>query len=202
MIISDEVFPYLLLQKGELYWLNGDRQQWEKAYDDDIQTIYTNIAPYIPDQCHSVLDIGGGMGGVNIWIHRNHGGTKVAVLDGENDPPEMTRHAWTFNDLGVTRKFLKSNGVDSFLPIAANKLIAPRPFDLITSYGSWCFHYSPETYLDFVKACCTDQTVLIIDTRIIHKDWLETLNQTFNHVALIDHGNKHDRYVFKGLKHA
>lgn len=198
--ISDEVFPYLVLQKGELYWLNGDRQLWERAYAEDIQGIFNNIEPCLPTACHSILDVGGGMAGINILLARHYGSPLVAVLDGESDPPQMHRHAWTFNDLGVTGRFLAANGVDNFLPIPANKLPDPRPFNLITSYGSWCFHYAPGVYLDWVKACCLPTTTLILDVRTIHPDWLETLENTFHRVGFIDHGNKHDRYVFRGLK--
>lgn len=201
MIISDEVFPYLVLQKGEFYWLNGDKEAWAESYDKNLHTIFSNIEPWLPKECNSILDIGGGMGGIDIVVARHYGNDPlIAVVDGKDDPPIMTKHNKTFNNLRITRDFMFANGVDKFAGIDAANLPNPIKFDLIMSHASWCFHYAPEVYLDWVVACCNPDTTLIIDTRIIHDDWLDTLNKTFNNLGLIDHGVKHNRYAFRGLR--
>lgn len=173
--VRDEHFPYLFLQKGELDYLKGDRVAWQAAYERSLEDDFASIKRYLPEQCGSVLDIGGGLGGIDILLARCYPGLQVRILDGEADAPKLILHDQTFNHMEATRSFLEANGVTDFGYYTPAKLLPLRPFDLIISLRSWCFHYSPRTYLEFVRCCCGPNTRLIIDVRNGRADWMQQL---------------------------
>jgi hypothetical protein len=50
--------------------------------------ISTQIRPLLPETIEGVLDIGGGMGGIDALINHEYGGTlDVVIVDGDRDPP-------------------------------------------------------------------------------------------------------------------
>jgi SAM-dependent methyltransferase len=193
--VDDQQFAFLALQRGALSDLVGNRTRWQEAYEASLSATMASIEQDLPAWCASVLDIGGGMGGINILLARLWPDLNVTILDGEDDAPVMRRHRETFNNAAVARRFLEQNGVghiDFFSP----RLGEPRPFDLIVSFASWCFHYEPAVYLDFVRACCRPGTVLILDIRRDKPHWRPELEKAFalRRVALV--APKFERIVF------
>lgn len=202
LIIEDRHFAYLRLQKGSIRDLERDRTAWRSAFERNLADDYAGMVPYLPKSCNSILDIGGGLGAIDVLLARKYGVTcEVCVLDGESDPPLMNLHRKTFNDMRVTADFLRKNGVARFSCYTPSRLENPRPFDLIISLGSWCFHYAPETYLEFVRSCCRVGTTLIIDVRKGKTEWSKTLERTFRLRAVLHLRPKFDRVVFQVDEH-
>lgn len=198
LIVEDHHFAYLRLQKGALSELTHDRAVWHAAYERVLTDDYAGIHPYLPATCSAVLDVGGGLGGIDALLVRKFGADcEVCILDGEQDPPVMNRHCQTFNDMGVAADFLARNGVHKFSYRTPVDLGAPRPFDLVISLGSWCFHYEPKAYLGFVRACCRPGTVIILDVRKQKTEWMRQLKSTWQWVAVIHITHKRDRMVFR-----
>jgi len=197
LIVEDEHFEYLREQKGSIRDLAPNRRAWLNAYQRKLSDDFAGLLPHLPKNCGSILDIGGGLGGIDVLLARKYGAEcQICILDGECDPPVMNLHAKTFNHMRVTEDFLKKNGVRLFDYFTPGNLKAPRPFDLIISTGSWCFHYSPETYLEFVKLCCHAGTVLIVDMRKNKAGWLKTMKKCFSVRAVVKSQTKFDRMVF------
>lgn len=185
--VTDAAFPYLVLQQGALDHLKGDRIVWEDAYRARLAELFAQIAPHLPKTCARILDVGGGMGGIDILLHR-HFGAEISIVDGLDDPPVMVRHDKTFNSLVVAAQFLEANGVRDFRlrpPIAfrTDPLGSGKVADLVVSFASWCFHYPPAEYLEAVKAACHADTILILDVREGRADWLQQLLGVFDPVA-------------------
>jgi SAM-dependent methyltransferase len=198
MIVEDSHFEYLRLQKGSLDKASHDRAAWHLAYEQALTKDYAGIHPFLPPSCSSILDVGGGLGGVDALLVKKYGGDcEVCILDGESDPPKMNLHRETFNDMAVARDFLGKNGVSNFSYYAPPRLGEPRPFDLIVSLGSWCFHYEPKTYLGFVRACCRPGTVIILDVRKQKEEWIRQLKSTWQWVGVVHIALKRDRMVFR-----
>lgn len=155
--------------------------------------------PALPDKCSSILDVGSGLGGINILLNRHYGGEReVCLLDGVDDAPEVHLHRQTFNNMAVAQDFLLENDVTRFSYYDAAELGEPRPFDLIVSFASWCFHYPPQVYLDFVRACCHERTVVILDMRSGKPDWHEAMLEHFVHPRSVLHiAEKFKRMTFK-----
>jgi SAM-dependent methyltransferase len=150
LAISRDAYPYLVVQRGALDDMKGDAGTWIAKYIDVVCSEFRSIEPYLPEECESILDVGSGLGGIDALLNEHYGGNcQVTLLDGVRDPPQVTTHNQTFNDMAVAKDFLAANGVGRFDFIDANDdhRLAPRRYDLIVSFKSWCFHIEPERHL-------------------------------------------------------
>jgi hypothetical protein len=198
LIVTDEAYPYLVLQQGRLDHLKQGRQYWEAAYNAKVEAVFSAIAPHLPERCRAFMDVGGGVGGMAALLARHFPDSRVGVLDGAADPAVMVRHAQTFNDLAVTGGFLLANGVrrPRLMMCPAQDPGTPKPLDLVVSFGSWCFHYPPASYLEWVKACCHTGTRLILEVRRGHYDWQAQLADVFDPIATCGESDKWIRVVY------
>lgn len=181
MRVDPEHFEYLRLQKGSLDKYTHDPHQWHRAYEADLRETYGQVAPFLPKVCEAVLDVGSGLGGIDALLFRHYqaDGQRplMSLLDGVDDPPVMRLHRETFNDMRMARNFLCKNGVN---PLAIGyygpgTVEFATQFDLVVSFGSWCFHYPPRQYLAAVRAACKPSTVLVLDVRAEKPDWHDEL---------------------------
>lgn len=208
VIVSDEHFAYLRLQKGSLEPLANDRPRWHAAYEADLWRTYCEIAPHLPEtswpeRSWASLDIGSGLGGIDVLLSRHYGGAlRVNLLDGANDAPEMKLHRQTFSSEAVARDFLTVNGVPTdrigYSSPDSTDFTRPWDLDLVLSLGSWCFHYAPDVYLPRllkVGALRAD-TVIILDVRRDKGEWTSQLNAHLREVASIRITNKWARGVY------
>lgn len=204
--ISDAAFAYLKEQSGAISDLANDRAAWDAAYAKHVTAIYHSMIPYLPARARNILDIGSGLGGIDALLHAHYEGEpKIALVDGMIDAPVMNKHAETFSSMAAASKFLTANGVplDHFSyydPAHIRGEGHPamgHPFDLIISCASYCFHYNPETYLEFVARCCHPETVLIFDVRREYRTWHYVLEERFARVAIAYEGKKFQRMVFR-----
>lgn len=200
--IPEEAFPYLAVQRGGISDLISDRPKWNEAYMDSLWRDFDHLEPHLPAKCDALLDVGGGMSGISILLSRYYAQRQVHkphvyVLDGDEDAPVVVRHARTFNNHKVGRRFLQSNGVVDFTGITPACEVRPPPgCDLIISLQSWCFHYNPETYLEYVLLCARRSCRLIIDVRKDYKTWRRILNDAFTFKEVLHEGAKSERCLF------
>lgn len=139
-----------------------------------------------------MVDVGGGMGGIDIVIARNLSPAMgVWLLDGVGDAPEMLKHDRTHSSINVARRFMRSNnfmgGIYSGVPWKC---------DLVVSFAAWCFHFSPSAYLDLIVRRCISGAVIILDVRRGRYDWEQALNDRFNFQRVISEQPKFRRMVF------
>lgn len=204
VVVGDEHFEYLRLQKGSLDQWAHDRAEWHRRYENDLRDTFEMIAPHLPDRCWGMLDIGSGMGGIDVLIGRHYekicGRPYTHLLDGVNDRPVMTLHRHTYNDMRVAKDFQQKNGLppERFGYFGTREQFYTRPYDLVVSFGSWCFHYPPNTYLrELMKGGgLHGESVVICDVRAAKPDWMEEL-AAFDRVAVIATRPKWLRCVFK-----
>ncbi|NJN00172.1 MAG: hypothetical protein HC793_00340 [Aquincola sp.] len=193
MIIEPKHFDYLVIQRGEVSDHRHDFNEWKNAYEKSLEEILASIEGHLPDRCTHLLDIGGGMGGIDVLLHRHFGGkTEVHILDGLEDPPEVKSHANTFSNAEVASDFLRVNGVRSI------GYHWPRPlphlkFDLIVSFAAYCFHIPPTTYFDVLTQMSKPGTVFIFDVRASNTLWLEQLVVLLGKPVVLERGKKHVR---------
>lgn len=203
VIVNDEQFEFLRLQKGNLFDLSNDRQRWQTAYESDLRETYVGIRDHLPNPCWGVLDVGSGLGGIDVLLTRHYQPAPpyIHLLDGEDDAPKMKLHRQTFNSMTVARSFLVSNGVRSdrfgYFTIATEVL--PRPYDLVLSLGSWCFHYPPDTYLPLLLSGggLHMDTVLVMDVRKGKPEYSVQIAESLDCVAIIKEASKYTRAVFR-----
>lgn len=201
IVVTDRAYPYLRIQKGGIP-AELARGAWEERYRQSLADDFAGIRPYLPERCNLVIDIGGGMGGIDILIARHYPsrwGPLVRILDGVADKPVMSLHRETFSNTIAAEQFLRTNGVSrrTFLsPMSAKTEATPAKADLIISLGAWCFHLPPEEYMSYVMKACQPGTVLILDVRKDKPEWRAAIGEPFPRRAVILDRPKFERVVF------
>ena len=77
----------------------------------------------------------------------------------------MELHRKTFNHMGKTATFMRANGVPEFFGYSPEYARPKMHYDLVTSFGAWCFHLPPSDYLAFVNLAAHARTRLIVELR-------------------------------------
>jgi len=194
MIIPDQCLPWIGLQRTE----NPD-------YKETILKDYERLQMVIPDSLGCVIDIGCGIGGVDIYISKNHGRPELFLMDYSKrddgrDLYGFKQEGKIYNSMSATKDFLDANGVYNYHLIDCSKYYQiDRKADLIFSLLSCGFHYPVDVYLDFILNHLKQDGQLILDIRIGTMG-IQTLKQYFEEVEIIDSYNKHDKIVARGIK--
>ena len=190
-------FGYLAIQRGEINSLADRPSEFAEAYRGTLKRDFETMQPVLPLMARRVLDVGSGLGGISIFLKRYYsagrGGSEAHLLDGKDDPPYHTQRGddRTFSNEEAARDFWQVNDtkLDGYHDASQRGGLEPFECDLVISLFSWCFHYAPAVYLDFVRACCNDKTVLIVDLRRstsknkIH--WREDLERHFQQTYIL-----------------
>jgi SAM-dependent methyltransferase len=192
--IPDEARPYLRLQRGEIYDMQENFIAWYQVYERLVGGDLAMITRSVP-KASSVLDIGSGLGGIDILLSRAWD-CKVALMDGVNDEPILVRHAKSFSNKAVALAYFRANGVKKPDYVDPNHR-HPVAADLVISLGSWCFHYPPSVYLDYVLHDCTGVQHMVVDLRTKHPEWRAQLLEHFEIVDNLLPTAKLDRLVLK-----
>lgn len=176
-IITPAALPYLQVQQGRIAELEGDA--WVKAYGEGLHENLDQIRDMLPATIAGVLDIGGGMGGIDALINHEFGGTlDVVIVDGDRDKPIAPKpdDGKTYSNCAAAFEFLVANGV-----LHPKFLIAPpepaktfdksflstiEPVDLVLGVQSWGFHFAPSVHLPLAYAFSKVGTVWILDVRM------------------------------------
>lgn len=209
LCVEDEHFEYLRLQKGAIEQFSDDRGMWQNLYEISLAEQFDSIKPFLPPRCWGVLDIGSGLGGIDVLIGRHYralhrgpsdGWPFVHLLDGVDDPPEMILHRQTFNNMRVAKDFQVKNGMPSerFAYFGPKDQHYMRPYDLVVSFGSWGFHYPPSLYLSKLTSGggLHSDSVVILDVRAGKPEWVEELDRELVRQAVISVKPKFHRMVY------
>lgn len=173
---TPEASMFLFIQKGEL------QRAWQQAYETDLEEAFHAMRPHLPPHCKKILDIGGGMGGIDILLAM-HYGARVTIIDGIDDPPIVEAHRKSFSSARAAREFLNANGVEvDFEP--------KGKYDLVISLRAWCFHIPPGDYRELVNIHTYSNTRVIADVR---HGW----EPPFKEIATISDNGKCRRLVMR-----
>ena len=136
---------------------------------------YSTIKKFLPSRAMSILDIGCGMAGIDVFLYRHYSTSEpvLSLLDKEGFSKRIYYgyHGTGafYNSLAVAKEFLIANDVPPTKIIASDVDAGGFPksnvFDVIISLISWGFHYPVEVYLDEAFDALSDAGVLIIDIR-------------------------------------
>jgi hypothetical protein len=112
MIVSDEAFAYLAVQRGRINDLRHDRAAWQGAYEASLAEDMADLEPWLPERCTAILDIGSGLGGIDVHLARHYIAPELWLLDGDAGLPPVIEAAVPFNDMSAARRFLGAHGID------------------------------------------------------------------------------------------
>ena len=194
--INPEIKKYIKLQRPGYGEVDFPRRYYENVLHD-----YNIIRMYLPETCDSVLDIGCGIGGIDIMLY-NHYKEKpfLNMYDYAETSDKIYYGYWetaaVYNSLEATADFLKLNGVDrkDFETYDAHGAFIEQDYDIIISLIAMGFHFPVETYLQQIKKC--NPKVVILDIR---KDTnqIDLLKDNFAEVEPIMDWERGARYILK-----
>lgn len=210
--------PYVLYQRTEYIASNNVRgirkipYKWRvhaesllrrdsiaHSYWDDMAKEMGELQPHL-GKTNSILDIGAGMGGIDVLLNNELHPQTITLLDKE----AVESRIWygfnasgaAYNSFSASLELLRANGVDCDLwTVNADTDPFPAgPFDLVVSLLSWGFHYPVSVYLEQVYSAMTGGGRLILDVR--HgTDGLDKLRARFGQVKILKNAEKHDRVL-------
>ena len=231
--ISDAAIPYILFQRtaylrlpntflyrvankliGDKFPLYNrvvdiearrDPARVRKLYREDMGRELDSFRAHLPPQCDALLDIGCGIAGIDVMLHRHYQTQsqtpQIYLLDKSRVEDEVfymykSKGAF-YNSLEEAKKTLVANGVEAARvhPIEANdrnEIPIEQPLDLILSLISWGFHYPVSVYVDPVHRLLSERGVLILDVRK-DTDGLEILRDRFASVEIVTEAERHLR---------
>lgn len=178
----------------------------ENQFNKDMENEYEDIKPWLPGSASVILDIGCGIGGIDVLLHRHYNcDPKIAfyLLDKTNIRKRVyygfEEKSAFYNSLDVTEQLLSQNGI----PRKNIHLLESTPdlrinvgtdVALVISLFSWGFHYPVSTYLDQVYNILRQGGHLLMDIRKAtgEEKWLE---KRFSKVKRISEGPKHIRVL-------
>ena len=178
-------------------WLN--RERIKAHYVADMDQEYQSMKAYLPLACSSVLDIGCGVAGIDVFLRQhyqdqNHAQAQALQFFLLDKSQLETRvfygfqsHGAFYNSLAVAKNVLVLNGVadDHVITLEAsddNTIAIQDRIDFVISLISWGFHYPVETYVQAVYQLLSEQGRLILDVRkktdglARLKDWFSACN--------------------------
>jgi len=167
---NNEYIKYLSRQRTEIKNIN------DESITKTILADYEICKNHIPETTKKWLDIGAGLGLINIFIYKQLSGGKMYLLDKSlfEENKRLIGFGTTesfgfYTDLNASKELLILNGVVgediNLLEPEIFKNIPDGDLDLIISRISWCFHYPYKTYSELVHSKLKSQGRLIIDIR-------------------------------------
>ena len=201
--VDEKTSELILLQRMGYGLEPKETEAVASAYYNDMSSAYSDIVKHIPAGYSSVLDIGCGIGGIDVLLGQKNPECEFAMLD--RDGMESTIYygfkesGAKYNYLSYTTQFMVSNGISENKIKTYNADAQQWPegtFDVILSLISWGFHYPISTYLYAAYNAMHSKSVMILDIRH-NSNGYDQLLGVFNHVRVIRRYSKCNRIIVK-----
>lgn len=198
LTVSKREFTYLKAQRGDLDHLSGDYSTWLVAYREKLADTFFMIEKHLPATCDLSLDIGSGLGGINILLCQHYAEKlgkvpRIHLLDGDGSP-QVRQHRLPFNDISLALNFLSRHGVRQVSFSTPQRFVEVGCFDLVISFAAWGFHIPVNEYLSYVLNHIHEDTILVVDAR--RPRAVQEFREHFQ-IEVIYYGKKYDRLCMK-----
>jgi SAM-dependent methyltransferase len=171
---------------------------------------YNIIKNYLPNKAKNIMDVGCGLGIINIFLQQHYKNNLKYFLIDKNKIDLKIKYGFkdnyeSYNDLQETKKLLNSNGIknENILMIDAEKqIIIDQKIDFVISLKSMGYHYPYEKYLSLLKKVASDNCIFIFDLASKKYKDLEMIKKHFREYEVIfEEESIHPlkRLVLKGL---
>lgn len=181
------------------------RKRTKRLFCKGIAEEYEMVRKYLPYDCDSILDIGCGVGGIDVCIYRHYEpkGIDLYMLDKthieRNVAYGFKQKASIYNSLLVAKELLTSNGVPErrinlIEATDSNDIAIDKQVDLVISLLSWGFHYPIGLYLDSVQGILRKNGKIIVDIRK-NTGGMNLLEKAFGNTQVISESQKSSRVL-------
>ena len=142
----------------------------ENLFKSEINT----FKQFLPKTCNNIMDIGCGLGIINILLNKFYNDKTNFYLLDKNRIDKKIKYGFSsnyesYNDLNETRRILLENNISErclFLFDVEKDIQIDSKIDLVISLKSMGYHYPFETYLQLLKKCCNESTIFIFDVSV------------------------------------
>ena len=125
---------------------------------------------YLPKNVKNIMDVGCGLGIIDIYLNRIFNNPKFFLLD-KNRIDKKIKYGFSsnyesYNDLNETKNLLLNNEImlDQINLVDVEKTInINEKIDLVISLKSMGYHYPLENYLNLFKKHCSQDAIFIFD---------------------------------------
>ena len=178
----------------------------ENLFKSEIDT----FKDFLPNHAKSIMDIGCGLGIINILLNKFYNDKASFYLLDKNCIDKKIKYGFSsnyesYNDLNETKQILLENNISEnrlFLFDVEKDIQIDSKIDLVISLKSMGYHYPFETYLQLLVKCCNENTIFIFDVsadtfdEILFKKYFENIQIIYEEKSI--HSLK--RLFCKGLK--
>ena len=150
------------------YFQNKDiEKQTEELFRKEIDL----IKEYLPSKVENIMDIGCGLGIINIYLNDIYINQPNFFLLDKNRIDKKIKYGFSsnyesYNDLNETKNLLLNNNINinSIHTVDVEKDIEiNNKIDLVISLKSMGYHYPIDLYLKLFETCCDKDTTFIFD---------------------------------------
>ena len=146
-------------------------QNFEKITEELFYKEFKTFKNYLPNSPENIMDIGCGLGIINIYLNEFFEKKPVFFLLDKNRVDRKIKYGFSsnyesYNDLKETKNILLNNNIDSScinLFDVEKQFLITKKMDLVISLKSMGYHYPINTYIELLRNCCTKNTVFIFD---------------------------------------
>ena len=144
-------------------------QDIEKRTEELFRREIEAIKDYLPKNVENIMDIGCGLGIINIYLNQIYNNQPNFFLLDKNRIDKEIKYGFSseyesYNDLNQTKNLLLNNNINSLHTIDVEKDIKiENKIDLVISLKSMGYHYPIDQYLKLFRTCCNDNTCFIFD---------------------------------------
>ena len=176
-----------------------------------VKKDYDMIKYFLPEKTTKILDIGCGLGLIDLSLYKHYIKTELHLLDKSQDLDENTSirgfngNKYTFyNSLEASKEILISNGVEKkdiyTYEVGDHLNLFNNKYDVIISLLSCGWHYSIELYKDLIQKTLNSNGVLILDIRH-NTGQLEYAKEYFDLIdKVINKAERMRRYLLSARK--
>ena len=144
-------------------------QDIEKRTEELFRREIEAIKDYLPKNVENIMDIGCGLGIINIYLNQIYNNQPNFFLLDKNRIDKEIKYGFSseyesYNDLNQTKNLLLNNNINSLHTIDVEKDIKiENKIDLVISLKSMGYHYPIDQYLKLFRTCCDYNTCFIFD---------------------------------------
>ena len=144
-------------------------QDIEKRTEELFRREIEAIKDYLPKNVENIMDIGCGLGIINIYLNQIYNNQPNFFLLDKNRIDKEIKYGFSseyesYNDLNQTKNLLLNNNINFLHTIDVEKDIKiENKIDLVISLKSMGYHYPIDQYLKLFRTCCDDNTCFIFD---------------------------------------
>ena len=146
-------------------------QNFEKITEELFYKEFETFKNYIPNSAENIMDIGCGLGIINIYLNEFFEKKPVFFLLDKNRVDRKIKYGFSsnyesYNDLNETKNILLNNNIDTNcinLFDVEKQFLITKKMDLVISLKSMGYHYPINIYIELLRNCCTKDTVFIFD---------------------------------------